>query len=229
MTPAEAHLSNKAITVSCPDTLTWLLPSFQPTSVIEAYYLRPILYLGNVRQDTRARLQSVAPAYVCLVHHGEVTIKANSQWLHIALLNHHKSLTDKQAAHADELDWSIFRPILQHTLLTGKVSLGSEKDEASIYQLFQSLAVPMNELCQCLFAAISCQPIQQVESSLLTMLSRLNEPDSQSVSPQYRKLLNQLGMKVKNNIIPATRNYISDTKTLSELALLKYLLELRGQ
>lgn len=229
MTPAEAHLSNKALSVSCTDTLTWLLPSFQPVSTLAAYYSRPILYLGSVRQDIRDRLRSVAPAYVCLVHHGEVTIKANSQWLQIALMNHNKRPTDKQASHADELEWSVFRPILQHSLLTGKVSLGSEKAESSIYQLFQSLASPMNEMCQCLFTSLSYQPLPQVESSLLTMLSRLNEPESQSVSPKYRKLLDQLGMKIKGNIAQATINYISDTKTLSELALLKYLLELRGQ
>jgi len=229
MTPIELHLSGKALTVSCPDTLVWLLPTFQPISATAAYYDRPVLYTGPVKQDTRAKLQSVAPAYVFLVHHGEITIKTNSQWLQVALMNHNKRPTDKQSAHADELDWSVFKPILQRALLTGKVSLGSEKAETSIYQLFQSLAAPLNELCQCLFTALSHQPLPQVESSIFTMLSRLNDPDSQSVSPQYRKLLNQLSLKIKDNIVPATRNYISDTKTLSELALLKYLLELRGQ
>jgi hypothetical protein len=198
-------------------------------SALAPYFDGPILYLGSVRQETRAKLQSLAPAYVCLVHHGEVTIKSNSQWLTIALINHGRVPTSKQAARADELEWLSLRPILQQALLTGKVSLASEEAESSIYQLFQSLAAPFSELCQCLFASLNCQPLPQVEASLLTMLSRIADPDSQSVSPQYKKLLNQLGMKIAKNIAPATRNYISDSKTLKELALLRYLLELRGQ
>ena len=113
--------------------------------------------------------------------------------------------------------------------LTGKFPIKVDQTESSVYDLFKAIPGPQNDLLKVLLSLMQDLPVNVVESSLLTMLTRVKEIDDQEVSVQYKKLLLQCSTKIGPNIKSAVRAYAQDTRTKRELALVNLLLQMRGR
>lgn len=201
MTPVELYLSGKTVSTSLPDQLQILLPSFKVIQDTQPYpYVPNALYIGPNQPSLRKKLHSNHQNVVQVTKNGEIQLETPSQWVSLALINHSRKLTERQAVILDALSLDDSKEIIQSALILGKVTGLPTDENVSIYELFQTLPGPQTELIRTLLTLLEHQPTPIIESSLLTMILRVKDLEEQEVSPKYRKLLEQTAMKIRKNI-----------------------------
>lgn len=118
---------------------------------------------------------------------------------------------------------------MKQTWVTGKFPIRMAATDMSIYDLYKTIPGPQKEMMETYLKIIDQLPINVIESSLLTLLTRVKDIDEQEVSVSYKKLLNQVATKAGDKIPRVVRKYAKVVDGNRELALMNMLLELRGR
>lgn len=208
-----------------------LVPFFYPGfSVKQDLYLADrgtsFIYNGKSRPKLLQYLNSFSSRFISLT--GVPTLDLSSRW---ALLEWIKSKREVQTPVSltketiEDIPEDSFMNRIKVLWLTRKWMKESVQD-TSIYELFQSTVNSTADMMRTYCKVADAVPFPVIEASFLTFLARVSNPDMQTVSSGYKRLLREANSKYGAKIVGLLVQY-GQSKDRSDLKFMSLLLGLR--
>lgn len=217
----------KVVKIKDPGLVPFFYPSFAvKTDLYLADKGTEFIYVGKSRPKILEFLGTFSPKFISLV--GVPTLDLSTRWALIEWIKTKKAVAlpaTLTKETVEDIAEDSFLNRVKILWLTGRWLKESVQD-ASLFELFQSTVGPLMDMVRVYTKVVDAVPVPVIEASFLTFLARVSSPDTQSVSPGYKKLLREANQKYGDKIVANLIVYGS-SRDSSDLKFLNLLLGLR--